>query len=168
MSAAPRSIDTDALPSGSAPDDLRRVDKLLEQAALIMMPTGFVLILLGWFGASRTPLLFEQIPYLISGGLLGLGLMVSGGLLYVGGWVARSAQMTTNDAPLASVTSLLTEQTPANRSVPAAGLLRTPTGSMLHRSDCSIVAGRTDTVVVTGSDQADYRPCGMCNPELAA
>ena len=36
-----------------------------------MVPLGIVFVLLGWFGASRSVLVFEQIPYLISGGVLG-------------------------------------------------------------------------------------------------
>lgn len=167
MSAAPRSIATGDLPDGAAPDEMRRVDKLVEQAALVMMPTGLILILAGWYGASRTPLLFEQIPYLISGGLFGLGLTIGGGLLYVGGWVARAAQLVPREAPLASVTNLLTGLGPAD-AAPADALLRTPTGSMVHRADCSIVAGRSDVVAVRAKEQASFRACGMCNPELAA
>jgi hypothetical protein len=43
--------------------------------------TGFVLMFLGWYGAARTPREIEQIPYLLSGGFIGLGLVFIGGLL---------------------------------------------------------------------------------------
>lgn len=50
---------------------------------------GFVVMLLGWFGAARTSREIEQIPYLISGGLVGLALVVLGGLLLLSTfWVA--------------------------------------------------------------------------------
>lgn len=50
---------------------------------------GFNVMLFGWFGASRTAREIEQIPYLISGGLVGLALVVLGGLLLVSTfWVA--------------------------------------------------------------------------------
>jgi hypothetical protein len=42
---------------------------------------GFVLMFLGWYGAARTPRQIEQIPYLISGGFIGLGLVFVGGLI---------------------------------------------------------------------------------------
>jgi hypothetical protein len=42
---------------------------------------GFVFMFFGWYGASRTPRQIEQVPYLISGGLIGLGLVFVGGLL---------------------------------------------------------------------------------------
>jgi hypothetical protein len=50
---------------------------------------GFVAMLLGWVGAARTAREIEQVPYLISGGLIGLALVVLGGLLLASTfWVA--------------------------------------------------------------------------------
>src|SRR6266568_894198 len=51
---------------------------------------GIVLIVLGWLGTSRTVLVAGQIPYVVSGGLLGLGLVFLGGFLYFGYWLALS------------------------------------------------------------------------------
>jgi hypothetical protein len=42
---------------------------------------GFVFMFFGWYGSSRTPREIEQVPYLISGGLIGLGLVFVGALL---------------------------------------------------------------------------------------
>jgi hypothetical protein len=52
-----------------------------------LLPIGVVLVLLGWYGASHTVLLFEQISYLISGGLLGLALVIAGGFVYFAYWM---------------------------------------------------------------------------------
>lgn len=50
---------------------------------------GFVAMVLGWVGAARTAREIEQVPYLISGGLIGLALVVLGGLLLASTfWVA--------------------------------------------------------------------------------
>jgi hypothetical protein len=49
---------------------------------------GFIALIIGWEGASRTVLVAGQIPYLISGGLIGLGLVFLGAFLYFGHWVA--------------------------------------------------------------------------------
>lgn len=55
----------------------------------IFVLLGFNIMLFGWFGASRTARQIEQIPYLISGGLVGLAFVVLGGLLLVSTfWVA--------------------------------------------------------------------------------
>jgi hypothetical protein len=55
--------------------------KLLVLPGSIALFGGFGAMFLGWYGASRTPREIEQIPYLISGGLIGLGLVFVGGLL---------------------------------------------------------------------------------------
>ncbi len=53
-----------------------------------LVVAGFVVVVIGWAGASRTVLVAGQIPYLISGGLIGLGLIFLGAFLYFGHWVA--------------------------------------------------------------------------------
>ena len=53
------------------------------------MPIGLLLIVIGYVGASGTTELSSQIPYLISGGLLGLGLIVVGAVLFLRYSLAR-------------------------------------------------------------------------------
>lgn len=48
---------------------------------------GVLLVILGWVGASDTIVVFEQIPYLISGGLLGLALVFAGAFVYFAYWL---------------------------------------------------------------------------------
>lgn len=50
---------------------------------IALMVIGLLVIFGGYWGASGTPYVAEQIPYLLSGGLLGLGLIVAGGALFV-------------------------------------------------------------------------------------
>ena len=70
----------------STSDDLVRWMLVPGSIAVIL---GFVVMLLGWIGAARTAREIEQIPYLISGGLIGLALVMLGGLLLVATfWVA--------------------------------------------------------------------------------
>lgn len=90
---AVRTIDTEklaALKTGTASAGPRTVDQVMERAALIMIPVGLGLILLGWRGTSQTPWLFEQIPYLISGAVLGAALLIGGGMAYLASWLSRS------------------------------------------------------------------------------
>ncbi len=68
---------------GSLADDSR----LLPTIAAATMTMGLTAILLGWFGAARSTLVEEQIPYLISGGLLGLALATIGALLFFSHWL---------------------------------------------------------------------------------
>ncbi|HWE57824.1 MAG TPA: hypothetical protein VG435_20140 [Acidimicrobiales bacterium] len=53
-----------------------------------LVVAGFVVVVIGWVGASHTVLVAGQIPYLISGGLIGIGLIFVGAFLYFGHWVA--------------------------------------------------------------------------------
>ncbi|MDZ7675096.1 MAG: hypothetical protein U5K30_08525 [Acidimicrobiales bacterium] len=58
-------------------------------AGIVLMPVGLVLVLIGWFGASGTTEFSSQVPYLISGGLLGLGCTIVGAVLYLRHSLAR-------------------------------------------------------------------------------
>ena len=55
--------------------------KLLLLPGAIAVVGGFAFMFLGWYGASHTARQIEQVPYLISGGLIGLGLVMVGALL---------------------------------------------------------------------------------------
>ena len=53
-------------------------ETLLLRAGLALVVLGGICIGLGWWGASGTANLAEQIPYLISGGIFGIALVVTG------------------------------------------------------------------------------------------
>jgi len=55
----------------------------------IAMGLGFVAVVFGWYGASHSAYLFQEIPYLISGGLLGVALVTGGGFLFFSAWLVR-------------------------------------------------------------------------------
>jgi hypothetical protein len=184
--------------------ELLTLDRLLTLAAVLALPSGLAAIILGWYGAAHTPLLHEQVPYLISGGLLGVGLLSAGGLLYLASWIARSSQLSHErdeqvrelladireelrtsrhvsgitvpaaaSAPAvasavpAPVATSERDRAPITEKVPvvrAARFVATPSGTMYHRPDCSVVAQRDDLRQVTG-DEARMKPCGMCQPD---
>ena len=56
-------------------------------AAGALVTLGLTAILLAWFGASRSTIIEEQVPYLISGGLLGVALAVVGAMTYFAHWL---------------------------------------------------------------------------------
>lgn len=57
----------------------------------VLLPFGLLVIGLGWYGSAHTPYLYNQMSYLVSGGLMGLGLTFAGGFLYFGAWLAKMA-----------------------------------------------------------------------------
>jgi hypothetical protein len=136
----------------------------------ILVPLGIFLVLLGWSGAAATPLVFEQIPYLISGGLLGVGLMVLGGLLYFSYWMTILVRETRHERrELLEILAALRAGTLPTGTLPtgeprAAGqLVATARGSTLHRPECPVVAGREGLREVTTWTER-FSPCGTCNP----
>lgn len=75
--------------AATAGDPARRLDAYIFVGAAVMT-FGFGAILLGWYGAAHSSYLFQEVPYLISGGILGLALVVTGALVIVAGALARA------------------------------------------------------------------------------
>jgi hypothetical protein len=70
----------------------RNVRKILQVLGMVAIAFGFVCIILGWYGASHSPYLYQEIPYLISGGLLGIALVFGGGILVHSAWSLRKIE----------------------------------------------------------------------------
>jgi hypothetical protein len=51
--------------------------------AAALVAAGLIALLLGWIGMSGTVLTFQQLPYLLSGGLLGFSLITVGAALWL-------------------------------------------------------------------------------------
>lgn len=166
-------LDTDTLRHVGAP--VRKIDQVMEIVGIALLPIGLTLILMGWLGASKTGWVFEQLPYLISGGMLGLGLLFAAGSLYLASWISRAAAW--NRHQTAMVLDALNELKKVQVSLAGASgntahgsngggparLLATPRGSMFHLPECPIVADRDDLREVA-QDEPGMNPCGMCDP----
>lgn len=177
---------------------LGSADRAMVVVAAVLLPLGIVMIFLGWYGAARTPYLFEQVPYLLSGGLLGLGLCLTGGFVLFGSWIAQAArdQRVRDVALLEAVRELRDElarlpaaadsltappaqrgrRTAAAAAAAAAnghgsrpsGLVATARGSMVHRPDCAVVSSREDVRAVAPSETDGLSPCRLCDPLAVA
>lgn len=126
-------------------------------AALVFL--GIACILLGWHGAANTPLVFEQLPYLISGGQLGTALVTLGALLYFAYWLAVLVRDQRETHSL--LKALLAER---QVTVPAQHLrlVATTKGNMAHLPDCPVVRSRDDTRPVSPTEE--LASCGICQP----
>ncbi len=60
------------------PEPTADVERALVRAGMALPIIGLVIVGVAWYGASGTGYVNDQIPYLISGGLGGLGLMLIG------------------------------------------------------------------------------------------
>jgi len=150
-------------------------DRWVLIAGAIMVPLGIALILLGWYGAAHKALIIQQFPYLISGGILGLGLMITGGLAYFGYWITRLVQENrTHTRDLIAAIDRLAELAgeeegngagTVGRAAADGALVATATGTMLHRPDCPVVANRPGVRRVKAGTRG-YEPCKICEPEI--
>lgn len=159
-----------------------RNDEMVERFLMIgggvLLLGGIVAIVIGWFGASHTPNVFEQIPYMISGGMLGLGLVFAGGSFYFAYWLTRMVRETRESRAEATkafktmneMAELLAAVLKDEGAVPASGsrsFVATENGTMFHRPDCAVVSGRSDLRRVSG-EEGGLEPCKLCNPVEAA
>ena len=95
-------------------------------------------------------------PYLISGGLLGLAVAVVGGLFYFSYWITRQIQETRRQGDETAESLRQIRDLLASGAVSAAGAsakasatgngsyVATEKGTMFHKPDCVVVAGRDD------------------------
>ncbi|MBV9284976.1 MAG: hypothetical protein JO176_10185 [Acidimicrobiia bacterium] len=152
-------------------------DKWLAIAGGVLMPLGVILVFIGWYGAAHTTRLFEEIPYLISGGLLGIVLSAIGAALYFGYWLTRlvAGERQTIELLARIEAKLDGAAIEGNGARPSGGaaasgaangtFVATPTGSMFHRPDCPVVADRPQSELRTVKLPATgMAPCKLCGP----
>lgn len=170
---------------GSATARLRRsaaslpAERWLLVAGWVLLPLGVVLILLAWYGASHTTRVWQQIPYAISGGLLGGGFMLAGGFGYFAYWLTklvddgrrqsaeamRAAERAAEALERIEV-ALNGGRSGSGRNATANGALVTTTkGNMVHRPDCPMVQGKTNLRRVAANTRG-LRPCMICEPQV--
>ena len=158
----------------------------------LLVPLGIVIILLAWYGSAHTPYIQQQIPYLVSGSFIGLGLMILGGLLYWAHWLYRiydqanlqhTVELQRQEALFGQLIDAVRSGAAASGSgapgagatngrAPAAldgpGLVATATGSNAHRPDCPIVRRHPTGLRPLTIEQATAaRPCRICNAGIA-
>jgi len=144
----------------------------------IVAPLGLVIVLLGYLGAANTPYVFEQVSYLISGGIFGLALVFLGAFFYFAHWMTQLVKehRVQSVAMLEAIQRLQDEvvRLGDGQVAPAAGpttnghdpdavvLVATVHGTMAHRPGCAVVAGKTDLRRVEADD--GLTPCKLCDP----
>jgi hypothetical protein len=134
----------------------------------VLTALGAIAIVVGWSQTSDELFVARQVPYLISGGLGGLGLLVLGGVF-----------LTTND--LYRYTDRLDrverKVDDIHRALVAAGEIPEldaaelsvvevlPAGTTFHRSGCPAVNGKaTDVMPPTAAMEAGRTACKLCSP----
>ncbi|MFG2376199.1 hypothetical protein ACGFY9_32600 [Streptomyces sp. NPDC048504] len=137
------------------------------------LAAGAVLCVLGWYGVSGERYAERQLPYLASCTIPGAALIVAAAVLLTHGRSALAA------ARVEELYGLLVAAEPAEaeESARAAAapvavsgdLLMVPGGTLWHRADCPLVAGKPEAVPVDSKLVAngELSPCPICEPAEA-
>lgn len=162
------------------------------QLGWVLAGAGFLMLLIGYFGVSREVLVAKQLPYLVSGGLIGLGLVTLGSRLMLiedlrrdSGRLdrlermvedlslallsrpdspVRTASRDTADSGVLDVAEPYVSE-PVRRPAADAAVLVLRGGATFHRGGCSVVAGkRGDEVPASTARARGLRACRLCQP----
>jgi hypothetical protein len=166
----------------------RRWAGMAGQIGLFLAIAGFVAIFFGWNGAAGQNREPAQIPYLISGGAIGLGLVVLGAALIVSESHRRDRavlerqlqELNDSIGRLASATSAVvgnghsTTQSAASsggrrRAQPQQQQQQRMVvagRTSFHEPSCHLIEGRTDGIRMTRDDAVaeGLSPCRVCSP----
>lgn len=153
-------------------------ERLLMILGGIIAPLGLVIVVIGWYGAAHSPFLFQQVPYLISGLGIGLGLVFLGSFFYFAHWITELVKESRSQSAamieaIARLEETVREQAAADRLVAASDrgveasstngqLVATGKGNMAHRPDCVVVAGKAGLRAVSADD--GLASCKLCDP----
>ncbi|MEX1163026.1 MAG: hypothetical protein WEB03_05545 [Nitriliruptor sp.] len=140
--------------------------KLPVQAAVGLAVAGFVLITLGWNGAASVDFTQGQLPFLISGGVAGLALVLVGLTMALVNEMRRSTT-----AVLAKLEQL------ADRTLEAAGPSVVPGSgphvvagrTTYHLPTCRLVVERDDLQTMSPQEAGErgLAPCRICDASQA-
>lgn len=143
-------------------------------SALALLAAGVVLVLLGWYGAAHTNILSEQIPYLISGGLLGLGLIIVAGFMAYGAGAEGSIRELRRD--IAFALGRLATARPGAADAAEAGaetvggigrVFAVSGGRSYHVAGCPIIEGKEGVRALELHEAAGagLAACKLCGPD---
>jgi hypothetical protein len=143
-----------------------RSNKLGGQLGVLFCLAGLVLVWAGWNGAASYDRVQTQFPYLISGGITGLCLVVIGvGLFIVQSQRQDRVQLESN---LVELRRLLEAQTGIQATTDAGhdADLVVAGPNAYHRTDCKLIEGRQGLKRVSAATArgAGLQPCRTCNP----
>ncbi len=153
---------------GSRADFMRENARLLIAVGLLVI--GVIFVILGWYGAANTNILTEQIPYLISGGLLGMALII------VAGFMASSAATERENRELRSDLARAMSGMAAGAHNPGAPSLIAPTsdgkvlvvpgGHSFHQPGCPIAEGKNASALpLRKAVDQGYVTCKLCGTD---
>ena len=149
------------VPQGRTPDRQVRYGRIL---GLVFLLAGFLAIGLGWNGMAKVACADCQLPYLLSGGATGVGLILLGSTLLLSAQF-RDERLKLGEQ-LRQVGTAVSKAVGAAANPAATGELVVAGKSTYHRPDCRLVEGKAevDRVSVEVARLNGLSPCRVCNP----
>ncbi len=135
------------------------------------MTAGFVVIGFAWEGSASINFVQGQMPYLLSGGFMGLGLIVTGATLLLLATVRSEREVTSKqfDEMVRLLGRNLNRLSVSSNGSGGAAAVngQVVTGAtVFHRAECTVLAGKEglSTVTVEQAEAEGLAPCRVCNP----
>jgi hypothetical protein len=147
----------------------------------VLAGLGALALLLGWYGVSGQALTAKQLPYLVSGGLTGIGLLVIAAVFLATEDVRRQLDRLGEverkvDALYALFAADISDAASTEATAAAAvvsrpatdALVALPAGTSYHRAGCALVANKANAQPVDAATVTErgLTPCRICDPQL--
>jgi hypothetical protein len=147
-----------------------RWDKLGGLLGILYCVVGALLIFLGWNGTASYDRVSAQIPYVVSGGIAGLALVVLGSALLIaqshrGDRAALQATLEELRDALGRVAAAEEVAAVAQSGSVESGVVLAGPNSY-HRPDCRLVVGQAGLTPmdVAAAREQKLEPCRICTP----
>ena len=133
---------------------------------LFFCVAGLAVMWAGWNGAASYHDIRKQFPYLISGALVGLALVVIGvGLMIIQSQRADRVQLEANLNELRLILDRLTGLPASNGAEASDASVVVAGPGAYHRPTCKLVAGRDlRKMTIEQAEAANLEPCRTCAP----
>lgn len=153
-------------------EDVDRRVRMGRILGLVFVVLGFIVIAKAWDGAASQQYVQQMIPYLLSGGFLGLGLVVLGSvLLFLATIRAERAILTDRFEEMATLLGRnLSRLAVSTNGAGASGEQVVAGATAYHRPGCRVLEGKDNLVTVT-VEQAEAEgldACRVCDPPRPA
>lgn len=133
---------------------------------------GFVLIFLGWNGAASNDRVEAQMPYVVSGGIAGLALVVVGAALIVAhslrsDRVELKAAIDDLRRSIGSAAPAAAAAAAAPTAAPVGGGEVVAGAQSYHVASCALVVDQPAATRMAAADAvaAGLEPCRICHPD---
>lgn len=148
--------------------DVDRRVRMGRVLGLVLIVAGFIVIAKAWDGAAGKTRVDSQFPYVLSGGFMGLGLVITGCALLFLSTVRAERQVLTQkfDEMSTLLARNLGRLAISSNGSGGSSEQVVAGGDAYHREDCTILVGKTGLAKLSVAQAAaeGLKPCRACDP----